>query len=169
MDSNNEQLFYMRLGVNSFLEKYRELLSAFDLQQVAEALVAYSSLGNGVLPEKSGIPAYRKYTEEAFLHLYDRGAISPIAPLTELSEADLVKMRRSTGIGAETLPPPPPKPLSAQEQLEQRVSDDWNTLKIGDFKKNCANDKSYREVFERLSAENRLGENTATSLVRAGA
>jgi len=168
MDSNNEQLFYMRLGVNSFLEQYRELLSAFDLQQVAEALIAYSSLGNGVLPEKPGIPVYQKYTAEAFLNLYDRRAISPIAPITELGENDLARMRRSTGIGVETLSPPPPKPLSSQEQLERRVFSDWNTLKIADFKKLCASDRSYRETFERLSNENRLGGNAVTSLQRAG-
>jgi hypothetical protein len=169
MDSNNEQLFYMRLGVKTFLDKYREVLSSFDLQQVAEALTAYSSLGNGVLPEKPGISVYLKYTEEAFLNLYDRRAISPIASITALGETDLARMRRSTGIGAEALPPLPPKPLSTQEQLEHRVSNDWNFLKVADFKKNCANDKAYRETFERLSAENRLGGNTATSLFRAGA
>jgi len=105
---------------------------------------------------------------ESLVTLIDRGALTQVADFNELAEGDLAKLRLETGVGVEMSPPPPPKPLSPQEQLEQRVSTDWNLLKVADFKKNCANDKAYRETFERLSAEDRLGGNAVTSLQRAG-
>lgn len=164
--SNNEQISYMRLGVNSFLEKYRELLSSFDLQQIAEALVAYSTLGNGQLPEQHGIPAYQKYTEEAFLNLYDRQALSPIAPLTELGEADLAKMRRSTGIGTELLPPPAPKLPTADELLEQEVRSDYANLPGDRMREKRRNSRAYETMFQKIAD---TLDSRITSNVRAGA
>ena len=167
MDSNNEQLFYMRLGVNSFLEKYRELLSAFDLQQVAEALAAYSNLGNGVLPEKHGIPVYRIFTETAFLTLYDRGALSPIAPFTALGESDLAKMRRSSGVGAELLPPPPPTLPTAEELLRHEIAADWRTLPMDKVRAKKNGNRQYASMLEKMANEGSL-DSVATSLQRAG-
>ena len=112
---------------------------------------------------------YRNLLSEALVTLIDRQALTQVSELNDLAQADLAKLRRETGIGAELLPPPPAKPLSPQEQLEQRVVSDWNSLRISDFKKNCSTDRAYRETFERLSGENRLGGNAVTSLQRAGA
>jgi hypothetical protein len=93
--------------------------------------------------------------------LFDSGTIAPVAPLNALAQADLAKMRKSTGIGY-LEPPPPVHQPTAQELLEQRVISDWSTLRIVDFKRNCANDKEYRATFERLSAEDKLGSGVAT-------
>jgi hypothetical protein len=166
MDSNNEQLHYMRLGVNAFLEQYRELLSSFDWPQVAEALGAYCTLGNGELPEKISIPVYRKYTEEAFLTLYDRGAISLVAPITALGENDLARMRRSTGIGAETLPPPPPKAPTADELLEQEVRNDYANLPGDRMREKRRNSRAYETMFQKIAD---TLDSRVTANVRAGA
>jgi hypothetical protein len=163
---DNEQVFYMRQGVSSFLGRYRELLSSFDLQQISEALVAYSTLGNGELPEKPGIPVYQKYTEEAFLNLYDRGAISPIAPITALGENDLANMRRSTGIGTELLPPPPPKLPTADELLEQEVRSDYANLPGDRMREKRRNSRAYETMFQKIAD---TLDSRITANVRAGA
>jgi hypothetical protein len=156
-----------------FLEDYREIVAFHS--GVTEGIVAYLQLNNVeeliALSQAPNPRLYRRLLAEALVTLIDRGALTQVAELNDLAERDLEKLRKETGIYPEgyLAPPPPPRQLSAQEQLEQRVSDDWNSLKIADFKKNCANDKTYRETFERLSEENRLGGNTATSLQRAGA
>lgn len=153
-----------------FLGDYRELAAFYS--GVTEGIVAYLQLNNVeeliALSQAPNPRLYRRLLAEALVTLIDRGALTQVAELNDLAERDLEKLRKETGIGTELLPPPPPKPLSAQQLLEQRVSSDWNTLKIADFKKNCASDKAYREAFERLSEENRLGVNAATSLQRAG-
>jgi hypothetical protein len=157
---------------DGFFGDYRELIAHFG--GVTEGITSFLQLNFAdeliAFSKKPDPRLYRRLLTEALVTLIDRGALTQIAgDLNDLAEAELANLRRETGIGVEMLPPPPPKPLSAQEQLDQRVSNDWNVLKVATFKKNCANDKAYRETFERLSAENRLGENTATSLVRAGA
>jgi hypothetical protein len=154
-----------------FFNDYRELVAHYS--DVPAGIVSFLEMNFPdelvSLSNTLDTKLYRNLLSEALITLIDRQALTPTAELNDLAEKDLVGLRRETGIGAETLPPPPPKPLSPKEQLEQRVSSDWNTLKIADFKKNCANDRAYRETFERLSEENRLGGNTATSLQRAGA
>jgi hypothetical protein len=154
-----------------FFEDYREFTSHFS--DVAESITSYLRLNHAeeliALSKTSDPKLYRQLLAESLVTLIDRNALSQVAELNDLAQLDLANLRRETGVGAEALPPPPPKPLSAQEQLEQRVSSDWNALKIADFKKLCASDRLYRETFERLSNENRLGGNAVTSLQRAGA
>ena len=155
-----------------FFHDHRELIAHFS--GVTEGLVSYLQLNNAeeliAVSKTQDLKLYRRLLTEALVTLIDRNAFTQVGPdLNDLAQADLAKLRRETGIGVELLPPPPPKPLSPKEQLEQRVSSDWNSLKVADFRKNCANDKEYRATFERLSAENRLGTNAVTSLQRAGA
>jgi hypothetical protein len=151
-----------------FFETYRELVAFFDSEKVFQSIVSYLQLNHGdELPEIEPV-RYRQLLAEALVTLFDRGAVVPVATLNVLAHADLQRLRKETGIGY-VAPPPTPRQSTAEELLEQRVSNDWNFLKVADFKKNCANDKAYRETFERLSAESRLGGNTATSLFRAGA
>ena len=163
--------FSAQLTQDRFFSEHRELVAHFG--GVIEGITSFFELNYSdelISLSKTPDPGlYRRLLAESLVTLIDRGALTQIADLNDLAEADLVKLRRETGIGAETLPPPPPKPLSRQEQLEQRVSSDWNTLKIADFKKLCASDRSYRETFERLSNENRLDGTAVTSLERAGA
>jgi hypothetical protein len=163
MDTKLQQT-YMRRAFQAFLDTYRELLASFDRPQIADSLSAYSTMGNldEMFEIEPDIKAYLKFNEQAFLTLYDRGTIAPVTPLTQLGEQDLAKMRRSTGIGVEQLPPPPVPQPTAQELLEQRVISDWKTLKSSDFKRNCVNDRKYKETFERLAAENKL-DSVATS------
>jgi len=160
-----------QLVQSRFFEDFREFLGHFS--EVIDGISAYLQLNHAeeliALSKTPDPQLYRQLLAEALVTLFDRGALTPVAELTDLGRNDLVRLRRETGIGVELLPPPPPKPLSPQEQLEQRVSSDWNSLKVADFRKNCANDKEYRATFERLSAENRLGTNAVTSLQRAGA
>jgi len=154
-----------------FFTDFRELIAHYP--EVVSGISAYLQMNYPDelvgLSKEPDARLYRQLLAESLVTLIDRGALVAVADLNDLAQNDLVRLRRETGIGVELLPPPPPKPLSAKEQLEQCVSSDWNTLKIADFKKNCANDRAYRETFERLSEENRLGGNTATSLQRAGA
>ncbi len=153
-----------------FFGDYRELIAHFG--EVFEGIISYLQMNHAeellALSKTPSPRLYRSLLAEALITLIDRMALAPVSGLNDLAESELAKLRHETGVGIELLPPPPPKPLSAQEQLEQRVSGDWNTLKISDFKKNCASDRAYRETFERLSEENRLGGNAATSLQRAG-
>jgi|SRR5579862_569214 len=154
-----------------FFTDFRELIAHYS--DVVSGIAAYLQMNYPDelvgLSKAPDARLYRQLLAESLITLIDRGALAAAAELNDLAQDDLAKLRRETGIGVETLPPPPPKPLSPKEQLEQRVSMDWNSLKVADFKKLCASDRSYRETFERLSNENRLGTNAVTSLQRAGA
>jgi len=163
-----KQEYILGLADRRFRESYRELLAHFP--NADESLIAYVQLNYAdQLSSNLELRAYTQILESALVSLIDNEALVPVAPPNSSAQADLAKLRLATGVGLDQLPPPPPKPLSPQQQLEGRVISDWNSLKVADFRRNCANDKAYRETFERLSVENRLGGNTATSLQRAGA
>jgi hypothetical protein len=148
---------------NRFRSDYRELLAFFT--DVDESLISFIQLNHAAasLAALDG-PGYRGLLESTLVQVIDNGALVPVSGLNEPADADLVKLRRSTGIGVEQLPAPPPPPLTAQQLLDQRVTADWNNLKIADFKRNCANDKSYRQTFDRLSAEDKLGGLSVTAV-----
>jgi hypothetical protein len=71
---------------------------------------------------------YRHLLAESLVTLIDRGALTQVADLNELAEADLAKLRRETGIGVETLPPPPLKPPTAEELLRDEIASDWRSF-----------------------------------------
>jgi hypothetical protein len=164
--------YMAQMTQDRFFADYREFTSHFS--DVVESITSYFRMNHPdelvALSKNANPKLYRELLAEALVTAFDRGALTPLADLNDLAVQDLAALRKETGIYPEgyVAPPPPPRQLSAQEQLEQRVSSDWNNLKIADFKKLCASDRSYRETFERLSEENRLGGNTATSLQRAG-
>jgi hypothetical protein len=154
----------MQLQVaHRFRSNYRELLAFFT--GLDESLISYVQLNRTAaeLAEIDG-PGYSQLLETALVSLIDNGGLQPVSALGAAAQADLAKLRRSTGIGVEHLPAPPPAPLSAQQLLDQRVAADWNRLKISDFRKACANDRAYRATFDRLSAEGKLGGLSVTAV-----
>ena len=165
-----------QLGLEVFQKRNRELLASFVGAQVIKALVAYTRLHKQkeilthVTTSDADLNFFADHLEEAFLTLYDEGKLHPEAPVTDLGQAALDAMRRRTGIYPNgEAPTLESKPLSAEEQLEARVVSDFERLPIKIFKQNCGNDRQYRETYERLAAENRLGASLVTSAVIAGA
>jgi len=135
------------------------------MQQIAEALTAYSSLGNGELPDELSIAAYEQFTERAFLNLYDRGAIVPITLLTTLGERDLAQMRKSAGIGY-VEPPPTPRQLTADELLEEEVRNDYATLSGSKMREKRRTNRVYEMMYQRIAD---TLDSRVTANVRAGA
>jgi hypothetical protein len=72
--------------------------------------------------------------------------------VTDLGQEFIDEARRSTGIGATSLSAPKPPELTPAQKLEQEVKDDWATLPSATIRKKIANNRQYREVFERISA-----------------
>jgi hypothetical protein len=62
--------------------------------------------------------------------------------------------------------PPPPPPLSAAEQLEAEVINDWAHLPTAKVRLKC-NNRAYREVFDRLMNSGAL-KSQCTTLYNAG-
>lgn len=142
-----------------FWNDFRELNANFS--DVHAGIVAYLQLNYPedliAISKESNPSLYRRILTEALVMLIDRGALVQLSSeLTGAAVTELANLRRETGIGLEMLPAPPAPQPTEQERLEQRVVSDWKALKSADFKRNCANDRKYRETFERLAAENRL-------------
>jgi len=137
-----------------FLSENRELLVSFDRVALQQSMLAtirlnYSEVIRTADPD---ISFYLQLQEKAFLNLYDRGAITPIASITPLGDEAIVAMRKRTGIGVEALPIPEPTLTPAQE-LESTVRSDWKNLPSKQIRQKINNDRAYRECFERISAD----------------
>ena len=168
--------FYGNLGREAFQKRNRELLASFESTQVIRALVAWTRLHtqeeilSHITTSDPDLTFFADHLEQGFLTLFDQGRLHPETPITVLGQTALDAMRKRTGIYPDGVEPTPDsQPLSAQEQLDARVVGDFERLPIKTFKQNCANDRRYRETYERLAAENRLGTSLVTSAVVAGA
>ena len=166
---------YGQLGLEAFQKRNRELLASFNGEQVNRALVAWTRLHKQeeilthLTTADPDLSFFANHLEEGFLTLLDEGKLQPEASITELGQKVLVEMRRRTSIYNGEAPEPETKSLSLREQLETRVAEDFQKLPSKVFRQNCASDKKYRDAFDRLAAENRLGANQVTSAVLAGA
>jgi len=151
-----------------FFSDYRELVAHFS--GVIEGITSYIQLNN---PEElvalwkapDGI-LYRRLLTEALITLIDRGALTQVADLNDLAEADLAKLRRETGVGVETLPPPPPKAPTADELLEQEVRSDYVNLPGDKMREKRRNSQEYESMFQKIAD---TLDSRITANVRAGA
>lgn len=136
-----------------FMDENRELMPSFDASSVSDAMLAYIKLHfrNEIAEGEPSVEFYLSIQQRAFLSLYDREAINPVFPITDLGEDAIQLMRRSTGIGLEALPPPPPPVLSATQQLEQQVAADFKGLSSKQFKDRLDQSKAYRECYRRIA------------------
>ena|ERR1700730_4662009 len=141
-----------------FLDEARELLVSFDREALSKAMLAWIRLHAApeISSSEPNVGLYLSIQEQAFLTLFDRQAVAPIAEITKLGQASLDAMRKRTGIGVETLPTPEPT-LTPSQILEQQVQDDWKKLPSAAIRRKIANDRSYRECFERLSESDAIG------------
>ena len=154
-----------------FFADYREFTSHFS--DVVESITSYFRMNHPdelvALSKTANPKLYRELLAEALVTLFDRGALTQVAELTDLGRNDLAKLRRETGVGVETLPPPPPKPPTDRELLEAEVIADYNGgLSATKMREKRNSNKSYNETFIRLAEGNQL-ESRITSNVRAGA
>jgi hypothetical protein len=149
-----------------FLDEARELLVSFDREALSKAMLAWIRLNAGpeIASSEPSVELYLSVQERAFLTLFDRGAVVPIAEVTSLGEAALGAMRVRTGVGIESLPTPEPV-LSETERLEREVASDWKILSSKQIKHKIANSKSYRECFERLSETNFITSSVTSRVV----
>ena len=153
-----------------FKDTYREFLAHFSADGVFESLVSYLQLNfdsNELLSAQSDPNKYFRILEQALVTLYDRQAIVPITELNEVAQEDLVKLRRTTGIGAEALPPPPPKSPTADELLREEVANDWHTLPMDKIRPKKNADRRYSIILEKMANEGAL-DSQVTSIQRLG-
>jgi len=148
------------LASDAFRLRYKELLASFDPEQVGRSLVGFIRLHlrdeiAGIEPD---LNVYLAHTESAFLTLFDSGKLQPVAPLTPLGESALADMRRRAGVNPPgyVAPAPAPRQLTAQEELDIQVAEDFQKLSAKEFRSRCSNGKKYRETFFRLGEEGRL-------------
>jgi hypothetical protein len=138
-----------------FLSENRELLVSFDRDALAKTMLAVIRLdfADQIKESEPDITTYLRIQEQAFLSAFDRGAIQPIdGEITSLGWDCIERMRRENGIGVESLPVPEPV-ITPQQKLESQVREDWKRLSSAEIKKRIANDRSYRETFERISSQ----------------
>ena len=91
--------------------------------------------------------------------------MTPISDLlNEAALEDLVKLRRETGIGVETLPPPPP---TADELLRQEITNDWRTLSSDKIRQKRNGNRQYGLMLDRMANEGAL-DSQVTSIQRLG-
>jgi hypothetical protein len=137
-----------------FMIQNRELLVSFDHESLSKAMKAIIRLDfrTQIMECEPDVTTYLRIQEQAFLSAFDRGAIQPIAEITSLGWDAIEKMRRETGIGLESLPAPEAV-LTPSQILEQKVRSDWAKLPSAAIKKLIANDRQYRETFERISSQ----------------
>jgi hypothetical protein len=155
-----------------FLLEFRELLAHFNSASVMESISAFLRLNytEAELRKAGTEPkVYRGYLESALLTLIDRAALMPlVARLNDAAEADVVRLRRSTGIGADSLKPPAPPPPTAEEALRTEVASDWRNLSSDKVRAKRNNNRKYAEMLDRMANDGSL-ESVATSLQQAGA
>jgi hypothetical protein len=84
--------------------------------------------------------------------LIDNGALVPVAELSPEAQADLSRLRKSTGIGVSSLPPDPPKPKSADEILREEILQDWRTLPMSRIRLKKNSDRKYSATLDRMAA-----------------
>jgi hypothetical protein len=161
--------YMAQMTQDRFLHDYREIIA--HLSEVVEGITSYLQLNHAeeliALSRTPDARLYRTLLAEALITLIDRGALTPIADLNDLAQADLAKLRRETGIGAETLPPPPPKPPTADELLRHEIANDWRTLPMDKVRAKKNGSKLYAAMLEKMANEGTL-DSVATSLQRAG-
>jgi hypothetical protein len=157
-----EQAQDLRLALNTFKRKHREFLASFNLKEVMDAFSAFMEMGNidDIFEVEPGIPVYLKSYEETLLTLYDRGAIVPVLPITDLGVKDLERMRRETGIGVESLPTPTPPAPTAAELLEAEVRQDFATLRSDEMRKKRQSNREYEATYQRIAGT--LGSSVTT-------
>lgn len=135
-----------------FLDECRELMPSFDSASVSDAMLAYIKLHlrTEIAEAEPSVEFYLKIEQVAFLSLYDKSAINPTFPITDLGENVIQEMRKATGIGF-VLPQAPPPVLTAAQILDNQVIDDWKKLSSDKVRAKMSKDKNYRAAFHRLS------------------
>jgi hypothetical protein len=155
---NTKQLQQMEKLVpqadRAFETLYRELLASFDMREVGDGVRAFSRLHKRaeILAQES--PTFDYFLgllETSFITLYDREALNPIADITVLGKKALDQMRVKTGINVESLPAPAPTPLTPAQALESEIRSAWRSLSGDQIRKKRANNRAYREAFERIA------------------
>jgi hypothetical protein len=150
-----------------FFNDYRELIAHYS--DVPAGIVAFLEMNCPdelvSLSNTLDTKLYRNLLSEALITLIDRQALTPIAELNDLAQKDLVRLRRETGIGAETLPPPPPTPLTADELLEQEVRRDYVNLPGDKMREKRRNSRAYEAMFQKIAE---TLDSRVTANVRAG-
>ena len=136
---------------NQFFSDHRELFCYFQRPDLDNAIVAWVRLNKAdeLAGSEPRTELYVKILETAFLTLFDKSVLNPIAELSSLAWDAVEQMRRNTGIGAQSLPAPVKK-LTAEEKLEAQIREDWKTLSTKAIKAKVANDPTYRATFERI-------------------
>jgi hypothetical protein len=155
-----EQAQDLRLALSTFKRNHQEFLASFDLKEVMDAFSAFMEMGNidAIFDVEPGIPIYLKSYEETLLTLYDRGAIVPVSPITDLGLKDLEEMRKKTGIGAESLPTPAAPAPTAAELLEAEVRHDFATIRSDEMRKKRQGNREYEATYQRIAST--LGSST---------
>ena len=142
-----------QLTQDRFFSDYRELVAHFS--GVIEGITSYIQLNNPeelvALWKAPDGSLYRRLLAEALITLIDRGALTRVADLNDLAEADLANLRRETGVGVETLPPPPSKAPTADELLEQEVRSDYANLPGDKMREKRRSSRAYEAMFQKIA------------------
>jgi len=158
--TREEAQTFGQLGLEVFLKRNRELLASFPgNDQVIRALVAWTRLHrqdellNHLTTSETDLNFFANHLEEGFLTLYDAGKLSPVALITDLGQSSLDAMRKRTGIypAGQSAPVPAPKPLSADELLEQEVRNDFATLRSDKMREKRRNDRRYEAMYQKIA------------------
>jgi hypothetical protein len=154
----SKQQYSMAQAEKQFKETYRELI-AFASSGWEDSMAAYVQLNHDeeLRNYQPGTNWFR-ILEEAFLTLTDNATVLAVAELNHLALADLARMRRSTGIGVESLPTPPAPAPTAAQLLEDEVRHDFATLRSDEMRKKRQGNREYEATYQRIAST--LGSST---------
>ena len=160
-----KQQFISQIVENGFSADFRELLAFFDSEKVFESIVSYLQLNHAEELSGIGLARYRQLLTEALITLLDRGAIVPVSTLNVLAHADLLRLRKETGVGYEA-PPPTTRQSTAEELLEHEVRRDYANLPGDKMREKRRSSRAYEAMFQKIAD---TLDSRITANVRAGA
>jgi hypothetical protein len=171
-NSQDRAILAGRLSAQSnkaWMSENRELLVSFSPVDLQAAMLAVIKLRyrDQIRDSEPSVSFYTDIQNRVFLDLLDRGVVTEIFPLTDLGWQAIEAMRRSSGVGLDQLPQPPPPALSAAELLEKQVALDFATLSSDQFRKKLNDSKAYRETYKRI-ADTPAIDAGPTRLIRIG-
>jgi hypothetical protein len=161
MHDTRDLLAFTRAGAN---DCFKRIAAALMLDPEAQSdCLLYSD----ILDQKAGYARDQARDDfrnamhaaicKAFLKILRNGAIEFVGKLTTEAQDQLELIEVLAGERApQPVAPPPPPPKSAQEQLEDQVIADYNTLPTDKMRAKLNSNIAYRETFNRLSESNKL-------------
>lgn len=153
-----------KLGIavaKDFERRYMNLVSCFEIKALYDAIGAEFRVEGMDEATRNNLTFATMFqaTEQAFLRLLDRGALTPIHRfgLSKEAESELAEMERRCGVVRQATPATVSVTQTpAVLDLDAQIVSDWKMLPVRSIRAKCALDGAYKIAFDRLMVEGKL-------------